>query len=187
MNETLAILRERLAKAESRVLRTEKALETARAELSDLQTALRVMEGITGEAATGSSASSSVTMSDRQSTIVQLLDVGQENGSPPADLFKAYTERSGEEISIDTFRTTIWRMKGAFFKVEGRTFLVHGDNGVYWKEAAVDMTGERGESILGAISAPNENEPESNAPGSDAVNSGAPPLELTEIHSNEGR
>lgn len=178
MNEAVALLKERVEKAGLKVARAEKALESAKIELADFQTALRVMEGIAGLQATESSPNPSATMvSDRQALIVQMLGVGEEKGQAPADLFGIYRGQSGEEINIDTFRTTIWRMRGRIYHVQGSSFLVHGDSGHYWKERVIDLSSEAEiHEMLGDYETPKENEPTSDdAVGSVAAGWGVPP------------
>lgn len=131
MQEAVSLLRDKAAKAELKVQRAEKALETARTELSDLQTALRVMESLTGEGSGGSSATGpSAAVAERQAEIIKLLGVGSKQGHSPADLFSSYEAVSKERITIETFRTTVWRMKDKEFG----DWVVRGDDGAYWKE-----------------------------------------------------
>lgn len=134
MTDHMAILRGRIEKAESRVQRYRKSLKTAENELSDLTTALRVIEGIAG-GGDSNVAGTPVTMG-RQLDIVRLLGVGRENHRTPADLYASYCRLGGEDITIDTFRTTLWRMKDRVFQVSDAEYVVRGDNGSYWKEEA---------------------------------------------------
>ena len=135
MSDPLAILRERTAKADAKVLKFEKSLESAREELRDLSIALRVMSDIAGESApTASTPAGSVAVAKRQSNIVALLGVGAENARPPAEIFKGYGLLEDEDISIDTFRTTIWRMADKPFVTDEGTFVVRRDDSGYWKE-----------------------------------------------------
>lgn len=132
MTDHLSILRDRIEKAESKVRRYQKSLETAESELSDLETALRVFEGI----ANGGDSNGAGTPSTmgRQLEILRLLTVGREKSQAPAELYKTYTYVGSEDITIDTFRTTIWRMKDKVFDADGSEWVVHGDSGNYWKE-----------------------------------------------------
>lgn len=132
MTDHIAILKDRIEKAKAKVQRYQKSLETAKSELSDLETTLRVLEGIANDGDSNGAGTSS-TMS-RQLDIVRLLTVGREKGQPPADLYKSYCLIGGEDITIDTFRTTIWRMKDRVFETDGSEWVVHGDSGNYWKE-----------------------------------------------------
>ncbi len=134
MTDHIALLRERLEKAEAKVDRYRKSLKTAEKEHTDLLTALRVIEEITN--VSESNASGTPTTIGRQLAIVNFLGVGRENAKPPADLYATYNLFEGEDITIDTFRTTIWRMKDRVFEIDGADFVVHGDSGAYWKEAA---------------------------------------------------
>jgi len=133
MKDALNLLKERLGKAEAKAARAEKAWESAKSEVADLRTAYRVMSGLAGES---DSAGVSVSMGERQKTIMGLLQIGEEHGRSPAELFEAYKALSDEEISIDTFRTTIWRMKDVGYPDEWGVWIVKGDSGSYWKEPA---------------------------------------------------
>jgi hypothetical protein len=171
MNEAVALLRDKLAKADSKVSRAEKALEAARTERDDLQTALRVMESLTG--ATSAATVATASTADRQQAIAELLGVGRERAKAPADMYPAYKELSGEHLSIDTFRTTIWRMKGKSYPIGDETYFVIGEEGAYWREREPVLS-DRFDELLGG-DAQKENEPLSeDADGSDAADWGAP-------------
>ena len=132
MTDHLSILRDRIEKAESKVQRYKKSLKTAESELSDLITALRVLEGITN--GSDSNGSGTPTTMGRQLEILRMLTVGRDEAQSPADLYKTYSAEGSEDIAIDTFRTTIWRMKDKTFEADGSVWGVHGDSGNYWKE-----------------------------------------------------
>lgn len=132
MDDTISVLRERLAKAETRAARAEKAWETAKSEVADLTTALRVMMELSGGSAPVSSGASA-TVAERQRLIVELLRPNENEGKSPADLFEAYQILANEEISIDTFRTTLWRMRDRDVRIDDDIWLVKGANGQYWK------------------------------------------------------
>lgn len=140
MEDTLAALKERIGKAETRVQRYEKSLETARSELADLHTAFRVLSNMAGIAEANPAPSPTANISNRQSIIVGLLKDGRTSATAPVDLFNGYSRFSDENISIDTFRTTIWRMKDKSFKVDGITYVVRSEDGGYWRECEDDFT-----------------------------------------------
>lgn len=137
MTDHLTILKGKIEKAEAKVIRYRKSLESAGSELSDLVTTLRVLEGIANDSESNG-AGTSTTMG-RQLDIVRLLGVGRNNGQQPADLYASYCRLGSEDIKIDTFRTTIWRMKEQEFDLEGASYVVQGDNGSYWKELVEDI------------------------------------------------
>lgn len=156
MSDAVSLLRERVEKAEAKVHRAEKSLESARAELADFKTALRVMEDLTGESVPSLAASGgAIEVSTRQARILALLT---HMGQAPADLFAAYKDACGEDINIDTFRTSIWRMKGRAFAESGVTVWVKGDSGLYWKEADGPVKDGRS-NPLASESTQNESEP----------------------------
>lgn len=134
MTDTFATLNEHVKKAEAKVARYGKSLETAKKELADLHTTLRVMASISGESSTFESAATTTSTTSRQQEIADLLGVGRENGHSPMDLFEAYNNEGADDINIDTFRTTIWRMKGKTYTCNGQAFIIQSGNGEYWKE-----------------------------------------------------
>jgi hypothetical protein len=131
MQDAISLLKERLERAEAKASRAEKAWESAKKEAVDLATAYRVMRELSGESSSGT-----ISTGDRQATILDLLRVGEEMGQSPAELFERYRRASAEEISIDTFRTTIWRMKDNAYLEGSGLWVVRGDSGSYWKEPA---------------------------------------------------
>ena len=145
MDDAIALIQERLTKAEVKAARAEKAWESAKSEVSDLTTALRVMTELSGgdSAAVGQSSSTA----DRQVAITNLLKVGEEEGRAPADLFEAYREEVGDGINLETFRTTIWRMKDKAVHVGSDVWFVKGANGQYWKIPATYNTKLRSEQV----------------------------------------
>ena len=151
MSDVISLLKDRLVKAEARVQRYEKALETARNELSDVQTTLRVLGEIQGESLAVSTVPSSQTpTTHRQETIAELLGLGHENGQSPGDVFEAYQRLGGDEINIDTFRTTIWRMKGKEYTINDVPYRVESGDGRYWK-VDVSKIEPNSENDLGRI------------------------------------
>jgi hypothetical protein len=133
MLDHIAILKERLAKAESKELRAAKALESAKNEASDIRTALRVLGDISGESVDVPRLPSAANTGNRQIEIVNILGVGPENGRSPVDLFATYELIGSDDINIDTFRTTIWRMRDKSYVCNNVMFVVQSDGGRYWK------------------------------------------------------
>jgi hypothetical protein len=133
MVDPLVIARDRLAKAEARLKRAEKAVESARSEVADLRIAVRVMAEITGESAEPTTQESSV--SSRVSQIFSLLPVGEQNGVAPAQIYEKFKLMDGDDISADTFRTTIWRMKDKIYLFTGQMpAAVRSADGKYWRD-----------------------------------------------------
>jgi hypothetical protein len=143
VEDALNLIRDKLAKAEVKASRAEKAWESARNEVADLQTALRVMSELTGESLAPTTATASANVAERQLLIVRLLRAGEANAAAPAEVFDMYKLIAGEDISIDTFRTTIWRMKDIAFNDGPDLWLIKGDNGRYWKEPGTLETRKR--------------------------------------------
>lgn len=133
MTDPVNIAKERLAKAEARLLRLEKQVETARSDVADLRTTVRVMAEITGETLTDSTP---VEAQGRPRHIVMLLPEGEENGAGPSEIFENYRRLGADDVSPDTFRATLWRMKnGIYFMRDRGSWVIRSSDGRYWKES----------------------------------------------------
>lgn len=131
MTTLLNDLEARAEKARSKVERCEKALEAARLELSEFETALRVVRNMSGESP-GVGVPASV--STRQRDILSVLYEGRENSQAPAQAFEGYKLIGDVGISLDTFRTTLWRMADNEFVVNGDQYRVFREDSRYWKQ-----------------------------------------------------
>lgn len=131
MTTLLNDLEVRAEKARSKVERCEKALEAARFELSEFETALRVVRNMSGES---SGAAAPASVSTRQREILSVLFEGSEQSQAPAQAFELYKMVGDAGISLDTFRTTLWRMADNAFVIDGDHFRVSRKEGRYWKE-----------------------------------------------------
>lgn len=138
MDDILEQLKDRHAKARVKVDRAEKALDSARSELSDVETALRVLQEMRGiGSSSGPKVGASEAVAERQTNIVKVLKEGQISALEPKELYAHYTLSFGEDVSLETFRTTIWRMRDRGpFDVNGVFWTVQNDDGRYWKERA---------------------------------------------------
>ncbi|NJC35078.1 hypothetical protein GGR88_002592 [Sphingomonas jejuensis] len=134
MSDVMALLKDRLAKAEAKLTRAIKALESAKKELADLQAAERVMAEITGESAEDKGVPTSI--SDRDKDMAKLLETGSDAAISPIDLYPRYLEATGDTINLDAFRTALWRLQKKVIQGEERTWIVRSDNGKYWREPA---------------------------------------------------
>lgn len=130
----MTLLKDRRAKAESKLARAAKALELAKKELADLQAAERVMAEITGESPDTRAATN--TISDRDKEIAKLLEVGSEAAISPVDLYPRYLDATGDKINLDAFRTALWRLQKKAIQGDERLWIVRSDSGKYWREAA---------------------------------------------------
>lgn len=130
--DVMALVKERRAKAEGKVARAEKALESAKKELAELLAAERVVGEITGESPEPRTSEGFV--SAREIAIAKLIPSDPENAIAPAELYPKYIDASGEEINLDAFRTAIWRLKGKKVQGEEYAWIVKADNGRYWRE-----------------------------------------------------
>ncbi|MBA2935159.1 hypothetical protein HZF05_13800 [Sphingomonas sp. CGMCC 1.13654] len=133
MTDVLASLRERLGKSEGKVARYEKLLEAARKDVADVQTALRLVSEISG-AAIPETPAAPADASKRQIEILGFVPAGRSNATAPASLFEAYNLVHAEPDNLDAFRTAVWRMKGKEYQFQGQPWIVHADDGKYWRE-----------------------------------------------------
>lgn len=145
MNDVMALLKDRRAKAESKLARAVKALELAKKELADLLAAERVMAEITGESP--DTKSSAGPISDRDKEIAKLLEIGSEGATSPIDLHPRYVEATGETINLDAFRTALWRLQKKTIQGDERTWVVRSENGKYWREATSSDTDDLDELL----------------------------------------
>ncbi|MFO6429122.1 hypothetical protein ACLBKT_03420 [Erythrobacter sp. W302b] len=136
MNDILEQLKDRHAKAKARLEKAEKALESARSEFSDIETALRVLQEMQGIGASGGVKSvATEVVAERQSNILKVLREGRNSALEPKELYVYYSLTFGDDVSLDTFRTTIWRMKDRGPFADGETrWTVENEDGRYWKE-----------------------------------------------------
>lgn len=153
MDDPVSLIKERLAKSEAKEARAEKAWQAAKNETAEFRTALKVMMELTGAAPASAPSGSAASIAERQKIIVQLLQVGEEDAQAPADLFESYKLLADEEINIDTFRTTIWRMKDRHYDIGWDTWLVKGATGGYWKLPGTLDTRKRHEGAVAAAEA----------------------------------
>jgi len=144
MTDALDTIRDRLAKAQAKASRAQKTLEAAKAEVHDLQTALRVMTDILGEGA----AASAPNPVNRQVLIARLLPTGEAGAKSPADVFEEYRKVSDEEIASDTFRTTLWRLKDLPVTDGADIWVIKGEHGRYWKLPASWNTRQKYSDIV---------------------------------------
>ena len=146
MIDVMSLLKDRRAKAEGKVSRAIKALETARNELADLIAAERVMAEITGESVELKAAGTQGTDRDRE--IAKLLNVGADNATSPAELYPVYVEATGDNLNLDAFRTALWRLQKKAVQGSESNWTVKSENGRYWREAAEAITDDF-EELLG--------------------------------------
>lgn len=141
MIDVMQAVKERKAKAESKVARCEKALDSAKKELADVLAAERVIGEITGESPEPKS--SDVSTSARDSAIARLLPSEKSSAISPAELYPIYTESSGDSINLESFRTAIWRLLKKTIQGSEMTWNVKSENGRYWREPVCDLSDER--------------------------------------------
>lgn len=141
MDDIIELVRVRHAKAVAKVERAKKALDSARSELADIEAALRVLGGISSNGDSDSAKSGpSDAVAERQQNIIKLLP-DSAPGVEPKELHSRYEFHFAEDISLDTFRTTIWRMKKdeRRFAFEGDEWTVENAEGRYWRERVRDL------------------------------------------------
>lgn len=136
MDNIIQQVKERYAKALAKVERAEKALDSARSELLDIEAAIRVIDSLSG-VEVGNKRNDGVP--ERQFNIVRMLREGRENGEEPKVLHGRFSLFYDGDLGLDTFRTTIWRMKDKAFVLDNDGWLVRNDEGRYWKEVMSDV------------------------------------------------
>ena len=108
-----------------------------------------------------------------------MLYEGKENSQGPAQAFEGYKLIGDSEISLDTFRTTLWRMADNNFYIDGNLFRVFRDTGRYWKEKQLSPpSASEGSAEFGRVAeleGPEKTEQHPNGNGENAGSSPAPP------------
>lgn len=174
MDDILAQVKERYEKARAKAEKAEKALDSARSELSDIETTLRVLQEMAGATNPNpAKGGPSEAVAERQANILSILGESQKTAVEPKELHGKYSIQFGEDVSLDTFRTTIWRMRERGpFQHQGMYWRVVNFDGRYWKEPTSEAEGAAdppGDALQ------NENEPTGiSTVGSDAGEVGAP-------------
>lgn len=146
MLDVMQALKDRRLKAEGKVTRAVKALESARNELADVIAAERVMADITGESVEQKPAGG--VLSDRDIDIAKLLGVGEPEAKSPIDLYPLYTEAHGPSLNLEAFRTALWRLQKKAIPGTEKTWAVRSEGGKYWREAA-DSCADDIDALLG--------------------------------------
>lgn len=135
MDNIIEQLRDRAARVAAKVEKAKKALEAAVSELADVEAAIRVIEDMQGG---GGRVGVSDVVAERQANILKIMDSVRASASEPKELFSRYVTQFGDDITLDTFRTTLWRMKGKGpFHEGGEQWSVENQAGRYWKEKAI--------------------------------------------------
>jgi hypothetical protein len=136
MMDVMAALKDRKAKAEGRVARATKALESYKKELADVIAAERVMAEITGESVETKGPTAAT--SDRDRDIAKLLGTHSDDAKSPAELYPMYVSAHGTDLNLDSFRTALWRLQKKVVQGEEKNWAVRADGGRYWRIAVRD-------------------------------------------------
>lgn len=128
----MAAIKDRKAKAEAKVARAEKALESAIKELTDVAAAERVFAEITGESVDPKPTEGNV--SARDVTITRLIPAERAEALSPAELLPIYIAETHDTIGLEAFRTAVWRLLKKVIPGEAKTWVVKADGGKYWRE-----------------------------------------------------
>lgn len=145
--DVMAALKERRAKAEAKLTRAVKALESAKKELADITAAERVMAVITGESADSRATGSSTSERDRE--IAKLLGTSVDEAVSPVELHPVYVNASGDNINLDAFRTALWRLQKKVIQGAEKSWNVRSENGRYWREPASSADTDEFAYLLG--------------------------------------
>lgn len=129
MADALEVLQAQCEKLTAKVDRLRSGLDAAESELSDTQTALRVLSKL-GVTASVPDADIS-NLSDAHATIVEVVPYGKARGLAPKDVWYKLNAAGETEMSADYVRTTLWRLakKGELGSADG----------VYWRETEQEI------------------------------------------------
>jgi hypothetical protein len=88
-------------------------------------------------------------VSRRHNYIIQALPVDEAEAKSPAEIYASFVAETGDRVtSIETFRTTIWRMADgrAPFTCDGSEWFILRSDAGYWKEPAQAIEARRAET-----------------------------------------
>jgi len=146
MIDVMAALKDRRAKAEGRLNRALKALESAKKDLQDVIAAERVMADITGESVEPKGDVGAP--SSRDIEIAKLLNTTIDDAKSPAELHPVYLDATGDTLNLEAFRTALWRLQKKVVKGSEKSWAVKSKDGRYWREA-VDSDTDDFDSLIG--------------------------------------
>ena len=127
------MIRSRLSDVEARIERLRAEFEKAEAEKRDLQTTLRVLDGVgIGDHADAEIVRAKPTQTrpagEKKKLMLDILDVGSAQGKGPAEVYQELVNSGIDDINIGTVRTTLWRA--------AKSSEIESGNGAYWKREA---------------------------------------------------
>jgi hypothetical protein len=129
-----ADLKDKLSKAEAKVIRTRTAYETAVRERDEFHVAMKVLikhgyiqeEGSAPygvfEKATGAG---TVALNEDQTLVLDSVPYGEQFATPPRDVVNIIHAGGRDDLSGDYIRTTLWRL--------ARRDILKSANGLYWR------------------------------------------------------
>ena len=128
MSDSVAILEEMRTKLEAKRSRLRNQLAAVETEFHEIDTALRVLHRIAGDATpTGSSSPTS----DNGATILNFVGLGEDEAKAPKEIFEALC-LAGHDLNADLVRTQLWRM--------AKRGLIESENGKYWRAKDDDFS-----------------------------------------------
>jgi hypothetical protein len=140
MTDIIPQIQSRVAGLDDRINRLRAEIESAEAERSDLQIALRVYSDLTGAKPAPSKAvepvgstaaqASSRPSAEKKQLILALLGTSEAVGRAPATVFQQLIAQNVKDIPITQVRTILWRMES---KKQG----VESKDGRYWRTVSV--------------------------------------------------
>lgn len=128
--EHLSALRDALSKAEAKEKRLASQLDAARTEREELETALRVVERLTGATAQAGASSS---QSENGQLIYGFVGEGPEAAKLPKEIIEDL-RKAGHALGDDLVRTQLWRM--------ARRKELHKHDGRYFRPVAKEFSYE---------------------------------------------
>lgn len=147
MVEPVALLKDKRAKLAARVKKAQAALDAAKAELDETETAIRVLVrmGLATDDETPTPSGPPIT--EAQKLVLSALETDPDKGRSPKEVLEVLKSK-GVEMNPDYVRTALWRL--------AKRELVSTANSVYWK---VTSTGD------GANPSPKNETPDAETPG----------------------
>lgn len=134
MDDALSQLRQILLKQDAKAQRLRDQLSTALAERNDTDTAIRVLEKLSGLAAPAAP----VQPNENGALILKFVGHGESEALAPKDIVDRLSA-AGHELNADLVRTQLWRM--------AKRGALESENGKYWRPQIADPFSEYAETV----------------------------------------
>lgn len=130
----LQSLSDSLHKAQAKAKRLRAQADTAEREANEIETAIRVIERMSG----ADTAPSATAVGETGAIVLQYVGYGPEKGRTPKEIHEAIELIEGGDIGADNVRTQLWRM--------AKRGILQSEGGRYWRKKEEASNAETSEA-----------------------------------------